>query len=67
MALGLFRLRLPDGSIRLACGEATSGPSELLAEGMKHRFFPALWEVRDELFAEWTRAHPRGADHGYHG
>jgi tryptophan 2,3-dioxygenase len=42
-------------------------PSELLAEGMKHRFFPALWEVRDELFAEWTRAHPYGADRGYHG
>jgi tryptophan 2,3-dioxygenase len=42
-------------------------PSELLAEGMKHRFFPALWSVRDELFAEWTRAHPYGADKGYHG
>ncbi len=42
-------------------------PSDLLAEGMKHRFFPALWNVRDELFAEWTRAHPHGADKGYHG
>jgi tryptophan 2,3-dioxygenase len=42
-------------------------PSELLAEGMKHRFFPALWDVRDELFAEWTRAHPHGAEGGYHG
>lgn len=42
-------------------------PSELLAEGAKHRFFPALWEVRDELFAEWTRGHPHGADQGYHG
>lgn len=42
-------------------------PSELLAEGMKHRFFPALWQVRDELFAEWARAHPYGADKGYHG
>jgi tryptophan 2,3-dioxygenase len=42
-------------------------PSELLADGAKHRFFPALWEVRDELFAEWTRTHPHGADHGYHG
>jgi tryptophan 2,3-dioxygenase len=41
--------------------------SELLAEGMKHRFFPALWDVRDELFAEWTRTHPHGADGGYHG
>ena len=37
-------------------------PSDLLAEGMKHRFFPALWSVRDELFAEWTRTHPYGAD-----
>jgi tryptophan 2,3-dioxygenase len=42
-------------------------PSELLAEGMKHRFFPQLWAVRDELFAEWTSAHPHGADRGYHG
>jgi tryptophan 2,3-dioxygenase len=42
-------------------------PSELLAEGMKHRFFPRLWEVRDELFAEWTKGHPHGADKGYHG
>jgi tryptophan 2,3-dioxygenase len=42
-------------------------PSDLLADGMKHRFFPALWQVRDELFAEWTRTHPYGADKGYHG
>jgi tryptophan 2,3-dioxygenase len=42
-------------------------PSDLLAEGMKHRFFEPLWKVRDELFAEWTRTHPYGADKGYHG
>ncbi len=42
-------------------------PSDLLAEGARHRFFPALWEVRDELFAEWSRSHPHGADRGYHG
>jgi tryptophan 2,3-dioxygenase len=42
-------------------------PSELLAEGLKHRFFPELWMVRDELFDAWTRSHPRGADRGYHG
>jgi tryptophan 2,3-dioxygenase len=42
-------------------------PSELLAEGMRHRFFPKLWEVRDELFAEWAAAHPGGAQYGYHG
>jgi tryptophan 2,3-dioxygenase len=42
-------------------------PSELLAEGMKHRFFPKLWDVRDELFAEWTKTHPYGAERGYHG
>ena len=29
-------------------------PSELLERGMKERFFPALWDVRDELFAGWT-------------
>ncbi|MFI5288362.1 MAG: tryptophan 2,3-dioxygenase family protein [Polyangia bacterium] len=42
-------------------------PSELLAEGMKHRFFPKLWEIRDELFAEWTKTHPYGAEKGFHG
>jgi tryptophan 2,3-dioxygenase len=43
-------------------------PSELLAHGMKTRFFPALWEVRDELFAEWTREMTaKGTDTGYHG
>jgi tryptophan 2,3-dioxygenase len=42
-------------------------PSELLAEGMRHRFFPKLWEVRDELFAEWSKSHPNGSEYGYHG
>jgi tryptophan 2,3-dioxygenase len=43
-------------------------PSELLAEGMKKRFFEELWDVRDEVFAEWTRQmQARGKDHGYHG
>lgn len=43
-------------------------PSEILARGMKQRFFPKLWEVRDELFAEWTRT-MLGIDEdtGYHG
>lgn len=41
--------------------------SDLLVEGMKHRFFPALWDVRDQLFDAWTRSHPHGADRGYHG
>jgi tryptophan 2,3-dioxygenase len=43
-------------------------PSELLERGMKQRFFPALWEVRDEVFAEWTHSMlAKGRDHGYHG
>jgi tryptophan 2,3-dioxygenase len=43
-------------------------PSELLARGMAQRFFPALWDVRDEVFGEWTRAMlAKGKDHGYHG
>jgi len=29
-------------------------PVELLERGLKERFFPELWQVRDELFAEWT-------------
>ncbi len=43
-------------------------PSELLERGMKQRFFPALWDVRDEVFAEWTRTMlAKGAEPGYHG
>jgi tryptophan 2,3-dioxygenase len=43
-------------------------PSELLERGMKQRFFPALWDVRDQVFAEWTRTMlAKGADTGYHG
>jgi tryptophan 2,3-dioxygenase len=43
-------------------------PSDLLAHGMKQRFFPKLWDVRDELFAEWSaQMEAKGKDHGYHG
>lgn len=42
--------------------------SDLLAHGMKQRFFPKLWEVRDEVFADWTAAQgSKGAETGYHG
>jgi len=42
-------------------------PSDLLAQGMKQRFFPKLWEVRDELFADWTKSMlEKGKDTGYH-
>ena len=43
-------------------------PSELLARGMTQRFFPALWDVRDEVFGEWTKSMlAKGKDTGYHG
>lgn len=43
-------------------------PSDLLAHGLKQRFFPKLWDVRDELFAEWTESmHADGKEPGYHG
>ena len=42
--------------------------SDLLAHGMKTRFFPALWDVRDELFGDWTAAQAaKGHETGYHG
>ena len=42
--------------------------SDLLAHGMKQRFFPALWDARDEVFAEWTAQQAaKGHDPGYHG
>ena len=43
-------------------------PSDLLAHGLKQRFFPPLWEVRDEVFAEWTASMlAKGSTTGYHG
>ncbi len=43
-------------------------PSDLLAHGMKQRFFPELWAVRDEMFSAWTKSmQERGKDTGYHG
>ena len=42
--------------------------SDLLVHGMKTRFFPALWDVRDDVFAEWTKTQAaKGHDPGYHG
>ena len=42
--------------------------SDLLSHGMKQRFFPKLWDVRDEVFGEWTAAQAaKGHDPGYHG
>jgi tryptophan 2,3-dioxygenase len=42
--------------------------SDLLAHGMKQRFFPKLWDVRDEVFGDWTAAQAaKGTDPGYHG
>jgi tryptophan 2,3-dioxygenase len=42
--------------------------SDLLAHGMKQRFFPKLWDVRDDVFHDWTAAQTaKGNDPGYHG
>jgi tryptophan 2,3-dioxygenase len=37
--------------------------SELLERGLRTQFFPALWDVRDQIFAEWTAGHPHGASY----
>jgi tryptophan 2,3-dioxygenase len=42
--------------------------SDLLSHGMKQRFFPKLWDARDEVFADWSAAQDaKGHDPGYHG
>ncbi len=42
--------------------------SDLLAKGMTTRFFPALWDVRDEVFGDWTAEQAaKGKETGYHG
>ena len=42
--------------------------SDLLAHGMKTRFFPALWDVRDAVFGDWSAAQAaKGHETGYHG
>jgi len=39
-------------------------PVDLLERGVKERFFPELWRVRDEVFAEWSAKAKK--DMGYH-
>ena len=42
--------------------------SDLLLRGMQKRFFPKIWDIRDEVFGEWTAAQAaEGNDPGYHG
>jgi tryptophan 2,3-dioxygenase len=42
--------------------------SDLLVHGLKQRFFPKLWDVRDDVFAEWTAQQAaKGKETGYHG
>lgn len=41
--------------------------SELLERGLRTQFFPALWAVRDEVFAEWAQHHPHGAAYSLRG
>lgn len=41
--------------------------SELLEKGLRTQFFPALWAVRDEVFAKWTADHPQGAEYSLTG
>ena len=42
--------------------------SDLLAKGMVTRFFPARWDVRDEVFGDWTAEQAaKGKETGYHG
>lgn len=39
-------------------------PVEILERGAEERFFPELWQVRDEVFAEWTAKMKQ--EMGYH-
>lgn len=39
-------------------------PVDILERGVKERFFPELWEVRDQVFEEWTQQAKK--DMGYH-
>jgi tryptophan 2,3-dioxygenase len=41
--------------------------SELLERGLRQQFFPKLWEVRDDLYGEWSAAHPSGAGYALTG
>jgi tryptophan 2,3-dioxygenase len=39
-------------------------PVDILERGVRERFFPELWEVRDQVFEEWTKQSKK--DMGYH-
>lgn len=41
--------------------------SEMLERGLRQQFFPKLWEVRDELYGEWSAANPSGSSYALTG
>jgi tryptophan 2,3-dioxygenase len=43
-------------------------PVEILEEGMRHKFFPELWEIRSQMTDRWgaeygIKRHPLGGGH----
>ncbi|MGC1302760.1 MAG: tryptophan 2,3-dioxygenase family protein [Caulobacteraceae bacterium] len=46
-------------SIGMGASSLKGRPVELLEAGMKHRFFPALWDVRGEMTDAWGAAYGR--------
>jgi tryptophan 2,3-dioxygenase len=52
-------LQLIERSIGLGSKSLKGRPVELLNEGLRHRFFPALWEVRHEMTDSWGAQYGR--------
>ncbi|HWC32668.1 MAG TPA: fumarylacetoacetate hydrolase family protein, partial [Actinomycetota bacterium] len=58
MAVGIFRLSLPDSSIRLATGEASEGPARLLPEGVSLDDLVATGRLDDVMDADARATEP---------
>jgi len=52
-------LQLIERSIGLGSKSLKGRPVELLNEGLRHRFFPPLWEVRHEMTDSWGAQYGR--------
>src|ERR1700740_322650 len=61
-------LQLIHRTIGFAAKSLKGRPVEILEEGMRHKFFPELWEIRSQMTDRWgaeygVKRHPLGGGH----
>ena len=61
-------MQLIHRTIGVAAKSLKGRPVEILEEGMRHKFFPELWEIRSQMTDRWgaeygVKRHPLGGGH----